>query len=399
MSDRRCKDWLASYIEYTEQSESPNSFHIWSGLSAIASCIQRKVWMNMGHFKVFPNMYVVLVGPPGCRKNSAINIAIGLLEGIPEVKYSADAITRQALTQFMKASEQQIEGVLKDKPYTHTSVTIISKELSVFIGNNNIELLSLLTDLYDPHDKWEYRTKNSGVDTLRGVWLNMLAGTTPTWLVGSIPMNAIGGGFTSRVIFVVEYGPRKKNAVPIITEKEVKLRENLIYDLEQISLIKGQMEFNPVALEWYRIWYEETPPSELAHDPRFEGYYERKHIHLLKLAMILSLSKSSKMVLEVEDLEQARNIIEGTEARMTDAFGAAGRSLMANDIDDIMKLIKSTGEISHRQLLHSVWRDVAPENVDSVLRVLKDMGLIEEKVKEGSLYYVATGKDLNIVGG
>jgi hypothetical protein len=337
-------------------------------------------------------MYIVLVGPPGCRKNSAINIAIGLISDIPDVKFSADATTRESLIKAICQSQVQVETA-PGKIATHSPLTVISKELSVFIGSNNIELLSLLTDLYDPHDRWEYRTISRGSDTIHGVWLNMLAGTTPTWLVGSIPMNAIGGGFTSRIIFVVEHYPRKKTAIPVITEKEVKLRNYLINDLEQISMIQGRYKLNDEAIEWFVSWYETVPENPLSQDLRFSGYCERKHIHLLKAAIILAACKSSELVITAEDLVEALTLLDMVEPKMIKAFGSAGRSLMAADIDDVVKLLEKHGRMSREQLLRSVWRDISPEHVEPVIRTLKDMNIIEQIPDAGVVYYQLKKKE------
>jgi len=390
--DRKCKNWLDTYMEYTKKAESPDTYHQWCGISIIAACLRRQVWLNMGHFEVYPNMYIVLVGPPGCRKNSAINIATKLAFKLDDVKFSADATTREALIRAIAGSEAKIELTEKKEPYVHSSLTIISKELSVFLGTNNYDLLSLLTDLYDCHDKWEYRTKNMGIDTIRGVWLNMLAGTTPTWLVGSVPMNAIGGGFTSRVIFVVEDRPRHRNARPLLSEHEKKLQADLWYDLEKISMMKGEMNLDDSGEKWFIDWYEGNPLKS-NNDIRFEGYYERKHIHLLKTAMIISASFSENRIITKEHLKSALYIIEQLEEKMVNAFGSAGRSIHAPDIDAVLKYVQDFKILSREQLLKSVWRDISPKDIDIVIATLIDMKLIKKTFNNGIIYYELLSPD------
>ena len=84
----------------------------------------------------------------------------------------------------------------------HCSMTIFSKELTVFIGYKNSQFLADLTDLYDCADIWAYRTKNSGEYEVTGAWLNLLAATTPEQIQAALPAEAIGGGFASRVLFI-----------------------------------------------------------------------------------------------------------------------------------------------------------------------------------------------------
>lgn len=394
MSNRILTNWLDTYIDYTEQSESPDSYHMWSGISAIASCLRRQVWINMGYFHVYPNLYIVLVGPPGCRKNSAINIMMNLISDIPDVFFSADSITREALIQSLQLAQRDID-MGKKELYRHSSLTIVSKELSVFIGNSNNELLSLLTDLYDPHDRWEYRTKNKGIDTIYGVWLNMLAGTTPAWLVGSVPINAIGGGFTSRIIFVVEDHPRKRTAIPKISERELKLKKQLSSDLEQIAQLRGEFTLTPEAIEYFTLWYNNLPHDDLSIDLRFQGYYERKHIHLLKVAMIVSASYTNNLIITDEHIRTAQFLLDTLETKMVEAFGSAGRSDLANDIDDILKLIQRGGGngIGRETLTRKVWRDITRDNFDKAISSLLDMGYIKKEIREsGKIIYFYVGE-------
>lgn len=388
---RQLDDILEAYIDYTQQSESPTNYHIWCCLSMVASVLRRQVWLDMGYFRIYPNMYVVLVGPPGkCRKTVAINIATSLIADMPEIRISADAITREALIRAIKNSETTttMDG---GKVYFHSSLTIISKELSVFLGTGNHDLLALLTDLYDCPPKWEYRTKSSGIDTIYNVWLNMLAASTPSWLVGSIPLTAIGGGFTSRVIFVVGKDVRHKNALPVITEKEVELREKLQHDLEQVSLMKGQMVLSEHALERYIQWYNEE--NEPLDDQRFWGYSERRHIHMLKVAMILNACKTDSNIITLESVDKSIQLLNEVEEHMVEAFGSVGRSEVAPDIDAMLEYLKLKGKATRREMLQALWRDVSAKNFNLIINTLIEMGLVEQTMKDGEIFYVYKGEE------
>ena len=59
---RRIKDsWIREYLRCTENTESPSMFHLWVGISTIASVIDRDVYVNQGYFKIYPNLYIILV--------------------------------------------------------------------------------------------------------------------------------------------------------------------------------------------------------------------------------------------------------------------------------------------------------------------------------------------------
>ena len=60
-SSRELGNWLKAYSEYSTESESPEMFHLWTGLSILASAVRRNVVLNQGINLLFPNMYVVVV--------------------------------------------------------------------------------------------------------------------------------------------------------------------------------------------------------------------------------------------------------------------------------------------------------------------------------------------------
>lgn len=373
----------------------------------------------MSFFKVFPNMYIVLVGPPGVKKTTAIRIATNLVSSNPDIHISADATTREALIKAMKDAQQTIsfEGS-EMKIGFHSSLTIVSEELSVFLGKENHALLSFLTNLYDCSDKWEYRTKNMGTDVLHGTWLNMLAATTPAWLSGSIPLTAIGGGFTSRIIFIVEDEARHKKAMPKITPEEKIIQEEIIYDLEQIALLQGEMKLDwgdpsvPISEHkiingshtgsvkgcawcWFEQWYM-TKEDKLATDSRFSGYSARKHIHLLKVAMLLSIAESDKLIITDKHLELGLGLIDELEDKMVDAFGAAGRSDVGIDVDDILNVVKTAKKIPRRDLLRGLYRDVSPFKFQQAMGQLIEMKYIHQYISvDGNVIYEWLGKQKN----
>lgn len=63
------------YNEYTKDSECPRFYHRWGAISSLAAFLGRDCWFQFGHFNIYPNMYVKLIGSPGTRKSTAIKIA------------------------------------------------------------------------------------------------------------------------------------------------------------------------------------------------------------------------------------------------------------------------------------------------------------------------------------
>jgi hypothetical protein len=213
----------------------------------------------------------------------------------------------------------------------------------------------------------------------------MLAASTPTWLVGSIPITAIGGGFTSRVIFVVEYDVRLKNAIPFLSPREIKIGEELKMMLEKISFMKGAMQLTPEAIAYFTHWYEHE--NVKITDPQFAGYAERKHIHLIKTAMILAACDNQSMFIHTNHLKQGLSMLGSIEERMIKAFGGVGRSAIATDLHDVLGEIRNAGMIERNRLLEQVKMNIHPKSFEECVSLLKSTGEILEVVRDGKIWF------------
>lgn len=316
-------DWIKGYMKYTENSEPPRLFREWCAVSVIAAALQRKCWLEWGTVMMYPNLYVVLTAPAGkARKGTAMKPAQKFLNflGIP---MSAEAVTREALIQLIRTSETQIPEI----GGVHSSLTVFSPELTVFLGYSNLQLLSDLTDWFDCADSWTYHTKNSGTDPIKGVWLNLLGATTPDLIRSALPQDAIGGGLTSRIIFVYEEKKEKTVPFPFLSQEDKILHTRLQATLELIYQMKGPFRVSKDFLEKWGDWYlKNDGKSPFGPVPCrvLDGYIERRPTQLLKLSMIMSASRGRDMIITAGDFEAALSLLKRTEVKMPQALGGVG---------------------------------------------------------------------------
>lgn len=403
MANRRLKNWLDSYMKYTEDTESSPMFHKWVGISMVAGCLRKKTWLALGRIKTFPNLYVVLVAEPGVsRKSQAISYGIDILSKLTEVKCSADAITKEALIQDLEASgvDEYIPGC--QEIFKHSSLNIISKEFESFLGQRgeNTKMLVMLTDLYDSQElPWKYRTKNSGNSTIPSVFINLLGATTPESLASCLPPSAIGGGLTSRIIFVWSPFKTKKVPIPTMNDALLALKEELVIDLTIISRIIGPYEMSDEAkqkwIDWYMA-YDETSISRICTDPAFNGWYSRKPMFLQKLAMIFQACETSDRTLSWEFFQRAIDELKLVEQYMAPTFNAVGKSEIATETDLVMQIIKRHQCIDEKQLMQLVWRDIDKSKLDNVLATAIATGQFRRcythpTTNEKGIYYTYAG--------
>jgi len=379
---RILNDWIDNYLIYTDNSEPPKMYRLWSAISTIAAVLQRKCRFNWGSLVFYPNMYVVLVGPPAARKGTAMNQAFPFLEHL-DIKRSAEATTRESLIQQLKnsaANDTSTDGTF----IFHASLTIWAQELTVFLGYHNHQLLSDLTDWFDCRHHWKYQTKHEGTDEITGVFVNLFGATTPDLIRSTMPLDAIGGGLTSRMIFIFEQNKGKVVYYPGLTKTEHELGEKLAEDLARIHMLRGRFQvakdFIPQWAEWY-LAQEGNPPFM---DNRFAGYFERRATHILKLCMIVSASRSEKMIITTKDLERSIEILNMTERKMSQTFSGVGQSPQAGVLVQVMNDIGMRGQMTFSELLDIYKNDADKWTLEKIMDTLVSINFVMKPIIKGS---------------
>lgn len=317
-------------MEYASFSEAPKHMHFWTAVSTMAGALRRRVWIDMAYFRWHPNFYIILVAPPGIvSKSTTAGIGISLLKKVPDIKFGPDVVTWQALvTGFTEATmSYEYEGEF----HAMSAITIESSEFGNLLNPQDKEMVDLLVSLWDGKaGAFEKKTKGSGNDIIENPWINLIACTTPSWIAGNFPEYMIGGGFTSRCLFV--YADKKAQLVAYPGELvPANLRQQaqcLVEDLSHISLITGEYKLTPEAFVWGKSWYEAHYAAKHLHldDERFGGYLARKQTHIHKLAMILAAAESDRLWVSAEHLAVAAQMVTDLEPDMQFVFSKIGKT-------------------------------------------------------------------------
>ena len=359
---RKFANWLKAYTHYRRDSESPTSFHFWTGVSVLAGALRRRVWIDMKKFQWTPNFYIILVGPPGvAAKSTSISMGMRLLSKVPGVKFGPESMTWQALAKDLEDAVEHVEyynsaGV---KELAKMScLTIEITELGTFLRLDDDQLMSFLIRMWEgQRDTFRHKTKASGNVEVDNPWLNIIGATTPAWMKENFPEAMIGGGLTSRVVFI--YGDKKRLLIPypdevIPPQEEAKLREDLVTDLVEISKLSGPYQLSPFAREWGRAWYSDhnnpdLRPPHLASD-RYGGYLARKQTHLHKFAIVLAAAKRNQLLIEEDDLREADAIITDNEKDMLKVFQSIGVVTQSKHVQEIVSIVHFNGFMTSKQL-------------------------------------------------
>lgn len=346
---RNFDDWLTAFIDYAKFGEAPKRMYFWAGVSAIAGALRRKVWIDQAYFRWYPNMYIVFVAPPGVvSKTTTVSTAISLLRKVPGIKFGPDVVTWQSLVKsFAEASELFQVG---DEFHTMSSLTLESGEFGNLLNPQDRDMVDLLVSLWDgKQGNFIKETKTSGNDSIENPWINLIACTTPAWIAGNFPDYMIGGGFTSRCVFVYADAKERYVAYPArhVPADMHQTADRLVQDLEDIAInCVGQYHLTHEAMDWGEEWYRKhysTKPVTLS-DERFGGYLARKQTLMHKLAMIVAASSSNHMEITSEHLSIASTMLTDLEPDMAMVFSKIGKTDVSNHADRLVHFLETNGE-------------------------------------------------------
>jgi hypothetical protein len=380
---RNFDDWIQAYIQYAGFSEAPRRMHFWSAVAAIAGALRRRVWLDMAYFKWHVNQYIILVAPPGIvSKSTTVAIAMDLLRKVPGITFGPDVVTWPALvTAFAAATESFF---VEDAQHTQSAITLESSEFGNLVDPTDRSMIDLLVTLWDSKQgAFKKVTKNSGNDSVENPWINMIACTTPSWIAGNFPEYVIGGGFTSRCLFVYTEAKDKLVAYPSLHVPPglAENQELLTADLHHISTnLVGAYRLTDEAIEWGTIWYKhwyENPPPALQ-DDRFSGYLARKQTHLHKLAMVIAASCRDELVIKAEDLALAERMITDLEPDMPKVFARIGRTEDSIQAERLLQYIRKNAPIKYSKAYQYIYTSFPfCKDYEGIITGLVHAGLIK----------------------
>lgn len=389
MSNRHHKNWLDAFVKYASFGEAPEKFYFWTGVSTIAGALRRRCWIDQKYFQWVPNQYIILVAPPGIvSKSTTASIGMNLLREVPGINFGPDVVTWQKLVEDMAKANEQVFWQEKELYLPMSCVTIVSSEFGNLLDPTNRDMVDVLVSLWDGQPgAFKKSTKTSGNDAIENPWINIIACTTPAWIAGNFPEYMIGGGFTSRCLFVYADTKRQLVAYPAnhVPPDFTTIRESLIHDLEAISTMVGEFFLTPEAVRWGEAWYEAhyADPHPHLSPEQFGGYLARKQTHIHKLAMVLSAAESSSLSITEVHLAHAAKLVAQLEADMPKVFGKIGLTPKTKAFADLVEIVQQTGRIPRSKLLARMSRQLDINEFTNAINTAVEAGFLRS-VQEGS---------------
>jgi hypothetical protein len=388
---RECGNWLDTFVNlHKETSPAPLSFLEWSGLFCISSVVKRKIEFSQEYLKtyrIYPNIYVVFVAPPGVAKKSTtaglgVEILVEMLDGM--------LMTDSAYVNIGQSSGSHI-GILESMiDSLDGSVSIIAGEFGTLTSATPVQTYDFLSHMFDSDkiaEKFVHKTRHKGAEKITNPSVNILGCTTPSWLVENAGY-IMGGGFAARTVFIFEKQARyrrmfSKDIGPSVKDQK-KTREALARDLKKIGQLRGQFrpESEDLVKEMDEGWFQVE--AEFQGERGTETFQARKHVHVLRNAMLLSLCESDDLIVKKEHFLRARMQIEAIEKRLGRGLSVLGKNPYSGLLYDVLEYIEDNGPVERGKLLARFWTEFEKspdQDLGMILETLKAMGEVKEVTK------------------
>ncbi|GAG53543.1 unnamed protein product, partial [marine sediment metagenome] len=226
----------------------------------IASCLKQNVYLDMREsFRIYPNMFIVIVDVAGSGKSHAIeNCGLDLLKHSDALEPDTD--NRIYIYDQRISAAAMIKSMAKlYKDTGEHCIAVFAEELGFFtnLSGENSNISHVLQKTYDNH-KLANETIARSFEGTPNAQFNIIGATTPKALKKSIAKEFIDDGVVSRLTFIhsEDIGEAKPFPTPPLENKTRKTY--LAMDLNEFKNLSGKFKWTQEANDYYEEWYVKT---------------------------------------------------------------------------------------------------------------------------------------------
>ncbi len=315
---------------------------------------------------LWPMLNLLLIGPSGIGKSSAILLSRRLFNALP----------RTAQPQFVIGASTKER--LHDDLFVQPHAVIFASELANFFNRQeyNKALVAYFTELLD-YEPVECRTKSGGITRIDEPAVTVVGGSTVEWLQMQLPDAAATGGFLARFMIVNEDHKAQRIANPdtALTKRQKLDIDNARAGVYQeffhcVETARGNIGFRDFGVsDLYELWYLERKAAS----GQLAPFAARAPEFVKRLAMLLAVSAHRESIYE-GDILAAIRLYQHCEAKLQDVvvpYTPQGR---------LIKMILDTigrETLSQTQVIRAMQNTVGAQEVQKHLQGLQLAGSIE----------------------
>lgn len=386
-------NFIKLYQHMVGISEVPQQFHLWCAVSLIAACVADRVWIEKFRgSKLAPNLYVVLLGPSGCGKGVAIDLATKFVQDNKLVNVYRGKATGQYLIEHLGRTRKLPSG---QRVLENAKMYLLTPELAMSVGSGNLadDFIKIMTELYTGGDyQFQFGTRTSGNVLVRGHTINWLGGSTKEWFIKSLSRDSVEGGALARMILIpANYDWKKRYTEPIMPTDYAYIREHLEARVVMLCHAEGLFVKTDEAREEEDRWYHQRMPPG---DESLQPTWRRQHDLMLKLAMILALAEGGELVVRKSHILNAIRMTESAEAAVPTIISLASIPPEHQGYHFLRDYIRRCGKVQRQTLTTKCSkRGITASRMEEFLKTLLGEGVIKRtKGRNNSTWYEWVGR-------
>lgn len=295
----------------------------------VAGALERRVWIKTRSKLTYPNLYILLVSPPGGGKGIISDVREFWRETIdPDTKdakcfhVAPDSVTKASLIDEIDDAETiRLKG-FSNGHFKYQSLLVAAEEFEVLLPHYDPEFIGVLNAMFNNQEQYSERrrTGNRKVVELTRPQLNILGGVQPAYFVAHFPHYAWDTGLSRRAIMIYsEPGPPtsllgESSNTPALA-KHILKRLSYIFDKYE------EAKFGAGVLDALEAWHMQNGPPTPEHS-RLQNYNKSRTEFVTKLSVISAVSRTNETIVHELDLRRAIGWLTEAEQKMPDVFRA-----------------------------------------------------------------------------
>lgn len=381
----------------------------------IGAALQRRVWIGDLNNPVFPNMYVLLVGPAGVGKGLTTSPITALLrhhkykpgqglisedhdDDITEsldpkavadnepllFETAPDSASFEAMVQRMSkrctrtakliGPDQRIRG------YMHTSMHVALDEFTSIFKRHAEDTVSFFLTVWGDKETYERETIGRGREYITHPCLSMIAGTTPENLKKLSEMDIVGTGLSRRIVMVWADSNRfEQMFIAPRDAEQTQCRRQLLAHLRNLSRVCGPVDLTPEAREFLGAWWADKDGRRACASPIVDDYEANRAIHIQKVCLAFHFADNiDRSPITLETAQRALAFMQAIDKDRDKCLENVGRNPLSSIGQRIANYIGKRGLVTQSELLAMFWNEVQLRELEDILVVLCQRGEVQQ---------------------
>lgn len=318
-------DFIDDFLTLTSGAVSPPAFRLWSAIALVAGALERRVWVNTSQGEIYPNLYTLLVAPPGVGKYIVEEVrdiwSVVKRPNSTEFAFhvAPDSMTKAALLDVLAKSPQTFLPP-KGPAIQYHSLLVAAEELEVLLPEYDREFTGVLNSIYNNKPMHRENRRHGPVRelTINFPQLNILAGAQPAYMASRFPEDVWATGLSRRIMMIYA-GEGVFQELFDAPRQDPELLLALIGRLGQVSKLYGPCQFEVGAAAELALWNREGCKPVPEHS-KLQNYNRERKVRSVKFATISAIARSGKPIITLADVVRGRNWMLEAELVMPDIF-------------------------------------------------------------------------------